>query len=148
MLRFILLIAGLSSGLLFIGVGSVRAQTTMKRLRGTVKDSVTGVILDNATLSLFRLPDTLLVLQTTSGRAGFSFHQQEGKYLLVSSFIGYKVDTIKIHIPSSDSIVQLRDVMMTRSSGNLMEVVIRTVVPPVIVKNDTIVYNTCRFLPC
>jgi hypothetical protein len=111
-------------------------------IKGVITDSVSGEILEQASVSLLRHADGSVVRRVLSGRNGFSFRRiNTGNYLLCFSFIGYRTDTIRITADREDSLYNMT-IKLVKSSANLMEVVVKSVIPPVIVKNDTIVYNT------
>ncbi len=111
-------------------------------IKGKVTDSLSGERLDQATVLLIRLADRVIRQQAVSGKNGFEFrHVSSGNYLLAVSFVGYRPDSIQIGIHNPDSLYNA-DIKMVKLTDNLVEVVVKSVIPPVIIKNDTIVYNT------
>src|SRR5687768_4898494 len=117
-------------------------QEKVSSIKGIITDSVSGEPLEQASVSLIRLVDFVVVRQAMSGKNGFAFRRVvTGDYLLCVSFIGYRPDTIRMAAHGNDSVYSTR-IQLVKSAGNLMEIVLRSVIPPVIVKNDTLVYNT------
>ena len=128
--------------LLFISL-TMEAQTAIKSI---VVDSNKNSVLDGATVSLLRLPDSVLLRQTRSLRNGFVFRSiKAGSYLIKTSFIGYQNNFSLVRISGADSIQQLVSVKMQPGSPAMMEVIIRSTIPPVISKSDTLVYNAASF---
>ncbi|MEP7374589.1 MAG: outer membrane beta-barrel protein [Chitinophagaceae bacterium] len=113
---------------------------------GNVTDSTTGEMLTNATVQLMRVKDSVIIRKIISQRNGFVLSRvPAGDYQLLLSYIGYCDTTIFIKLDEKDTLINLGIVHMRNSSGNMMEVVVRSVIPPVIIRNDTIIYNTEAF---
>ncbi|HEX2630622.1 MAG TPA: hypothetical protein VHM26_16510, partial [Chitinophagaceae bacterium] len=127
----------------FFFINATQAQ--LRKIQGVVKDSVTGETLENATIAVYRLPDSVLVVQTRSTKSGYTFRRGAGNYLLITSFVGYNNDSIAFSLLPGDDVMNMRPVTLVKSGTHLTEVVVRSVVPPVIVKNDTIIFNTGSF---
>jgi hypothetical protein len=112
-------------------------------IRGVISDSASGEPLEQAFVSLLRGKDSIVLRQALSGKNGFEFRRvAAGDYLLSISFIGYRPDTITIHIRNADTLYNTGKISLVKLVGNLVEVVVKSVIPPVIIRNDTIVYNT------
>jgi hypothetical protein len=122
------------------------AQTPALSLRGTVQDSLSRQPLEDATVSLLHMPDSRLLRTIRSRKNGFSFNGlSAGQYLLVVSYLGYSIDSIPVSLQPSDSAVRQVRVLLTHSSKALMEVVVHAVIPPIIIKTDTIAFNTAAY---
>ncbi|HVS98153.1 MAG TPA: outer membrane beta-barrel protein [Puia sp.] len=120
-----------------------RGQAAPGLIDGIVRDSVSGSVLEEATIDLHRLKhDTAgkLFAVRRNGQRGFAFHGlPAGRYVLVATYLGYQPDTIGINVPPGGiSHVLLR---MQRSDQSMMQVVVTARIPPVIVRNDTIAFN-------
>ncbi len=65
--------------------------TAQSIISGTVKDQVSKQPVSLATISLLKLPDSLLIQQTVTDKKGnYSFKVSvEGNYLVLASFVGY-----------------------------------------------------------
>jgi len=117
-------------------------QGKVSAIKGVITDSASGEPLEQASVSLVRRTDSIVIKQVFSGKNGFEFRRvATGDYLISISFTGYRPDTIRIEIENIDTVYSV-NIRLIKSVANLMEVVVRSVIPPVIVKNDTLVYNT------
>jgi hypothetical protein len=126
--------------------GRIQAQSPALSLRGTVQDSLSRQPLEDATVSLLHLPEARLLQRVRSGKNGFAFHRlSPGEYLLITSYLGYSIDSILLTLRPADSTGQQVRVLLSRSSKALMEVVVHAIIPPVIVRNDTIAFNAGAF---
>ncbi len=119
--------------------GASKAQSVT--VRGSVTDSISHQILEDATVSLFRLPASDLVHRVRNRNGFFFANIQKGNYLLITSHQGFETDTFHFFVKSADSAVIVHTAVMRRRSNNLLEVVVRATIPPVIVRNDTIAFN-------
>jgi Outer membrane protein beta-barrel family/Carboxypeptidase regulatory-like domain len=119
------------------------SQGKVSLIKGIITDSASGEPLEQASVSLIRRADSVVVRQILSGKTGFEFRRvPAGDYLLSVSFIGYRPDTIRMAVNNTGEEYNAGKIQLLKSPGNLVEVVVRSVIPPVIVKNDTLVYNT------
>src|SRR5258708_7107530 len=99
-----------------------------------------------ATVSLVQLPDARVLQRIRSGKNGFAFYRlNPGGYLLITSYLGYSTDTMALTLLPSDSAGRQVRVRLGHSSRALMEVVVHAIIPPVIVRSDTIAFNTAAF---
>lgn len=122
------------------------AQSNQTTIQGRLLDSLTGENLSNASIVLMKLPDSMIIRQSISSKNGFVISKIPlGKFLLRISYIGYRDTILNINIQEEDSIYQTGTLKMIKSADHMMEVVIRSVIPPVIMKNDTIMFNTTSF---
>src|SRR5258708_27890447 len=118
----------------------------MASIKGIITDSASDETLEQASLSLVRLTDSIIIRQVLSGKNGFELrHVPTGNYWLTVSFIGYRADTLTLSLGKTDSIYNTGRIRLAKSAGNLLEVVVKAGIPPVIVKNDTLVYNAAPF---
>lgn len=110
-------------------------------LKGIVESDAAKTALPKASLSLKNGNKT--VVRTISDKnGGFSFFNlQPGKFVLVTNYLGYKSDTTQVEL-KGDTMVMVR---LANVSHQLDEVKIRSSVPPVIVKDDTLVFNTSAY---
>jgi Outer membrane protein beta-barrel family len=120
----------------------VHGQSHITVVKGKVVDGISGSILEEATVSLFRLSDHKLIKSLRSGKTGFliKFDQIE-LYRLVTTYEGYTPDTLSL-IPAVPA-VQVNEVTirLRPSAQLLMQVLVHASIPPVIIKNDTISFN-------
>lgn len=122
---------------------AAHSQAKLSTIRGLITDSVSGAPLEEASVSLLRTAGLKPVRQTLSRKTGFEFSRiPTGDYLLAVSFAGYYPDTITLRLDTAGTPYNAGNIVLVRSTTNLMEVVVKSVIPPVIVKNDTLVYNT------
>src|SRR5258708_17717445 len=118
----------------------------MASIKGIITDSASDETFERASRELVRLTDSILIRQVPSGKNGFELrHVPTGNYWLTVSFIGYRADTLTLSLGKTDSIYNTGRIRLAKSAGNLLEVVVKAVIPPVIVKNDTLVYNAAAF---
>ncbi len=115
-------------------------------LRGTVQDSAARQPLEDATVSLFRLPAGTLVHRLRSGKKEFLFKDlSPGSYRLVTSYLGYATDTTILELKPADSTQKRIRILLHHTASAMMEVVVHANIPPAIVKNDTIAFNAGAF---
>jgi len=137
------------STLLILFSLSLRAQSRVSSshyIRGTVHDSASGAVLEEATISCWPVPGDQPIHSLRSGRNGFGFHlSQTGQYRLIATYLGYTPDTIAVSISESDTATVFAKFILRPSSKPLMEVIVKASIPPVIVKSDTIGFNAAAF---
>lgn len=122
------------------------SQGNTSSIKGIVTDAVSGEVLERTSVSLVRLTDSTKIKQAISGKNGFEFRQvATGHYWLLVSFIGYRADTLRLNLRKADSTYNIGKIPLVKSPVNLVEVVVKAVIPPVIVKNDTLVFNANAF---
>lgn len=122
------------------------AQSNRATIQGKLLDSLTGENLSNASIALMKLPDSTVIRQSVSNKNGFVISRvPAGNFLLRISYIGYRDTTLAITIQKEDSLYHTGTLKMIKSAGQLMEVVVRAVIPPVIMKSDTIIFNPTSF---
>jgi len=121
----------------FLGKGQSSAP-----IRGLVTDSLTGAPLEDATVSLEGFANHVPVQRIRSNRNGFVLRRPApGNYRLITTYLGYAPDTVALVFNSSDTLLRLLRIRMRPSPKPLMEVVVHAIIPPAIVRNDTIAFN-------
>lgn len=124
---------------LYILPGYLFAQTKMK-LSGTVSDSSKPLAL--VTVRLFKQNDPA-PLQTTISKENGSFQinkPQAGNYTLSFTYTGFAEKRINISVPISGD-MQIDPVQLSRMTGVLKEVVIKSQRPLIEQADDKIVFN-------
>jgi hypothetical protein len=122
------------------------AQTKSVTIKGWVGDSITHAVLSNASLSLLHLPDSMVIRRSISGKNGFLFNRlKSGNYLLYISNIGYRDTAIAIIIKPGDTVLNAGAICLQPAVHSLVEVVVKAIIPPVITKSDTVIYNVAAF---
>jgi len=120
-----------------------RGQSAQGLIDGAVRDSLTGSILEEATVNLYVVNQeaaSRLFAVRRNGPRGFVFRNlPAGRYRIVGTYLGFQPDTLNLDVAASViTHVQLR---MQRSDKSMMQVVVTARIPPVIVRNDTIAFN-------
>ena len=108
---------------------------------GFVKDQQ-GLALNGATVSLKKSSDSSVIKLAVSNKEGLYRFESipGGKYFVSTSFIGHSQNsTSSIHVESSD--VVLKDIILTKASGQMKEVTITAKKPPVEVRADKMILN-------
>lgn len=121
------------------------AQKLAGTIKGSLQDSVSATPLEDATVSLLRLPDSTLISFTLSRKNG-SFEIRNidaGDYLLVASFVGLRTFKKQFAIGASHTEEDLGIVRLQRADKALDEVVI--VEAPVKVNGDTVSFKADAF---
>lgn len=122
------------------------AQSEAVTIKGKVGDSVTRAVLPDASLSLLHLPDSIVIRRAAGGKNGFLFSRlKPGQYLLYLSNIGYRDTILLISLKAQDTVFNTGTIWLQPAVHSLVEVVIKAIIPPVITKSDTIIYNVAAF---
>ncbi len=125
--------------------GSTRAHAQSLSIRGTVTDSLSGQLLEDATVSLIRCPDGAVLRQRRSGKKDFVFADlAPGAYSLVTTYLGYRTDTLAVNLDPTTTMTRMR-IRLHHSASDLMQVIVNAAIPPAIVRNDTIAFNAAAF---
>jgi Outer membrane protein beta-barrel family/Carboxypeptidase regulatory-like domain len=134
---------------LFIGLLAkyeLYAQNDHAAIKGIVTDSLTGEILDKASVKIFHSTNASVIGQTTSTIKGFSLQPvPKGHYQLIVSYVGYKPDTLLINLTGTTRVYNVGKIYLSKKAGTLTEVFIKAVKPAVSIKNDTVIYNAQAF---
>lgn len=130
--------------LLFFSV-SLFAQKSNSVVSGIVTDKESGEPLQNATLQLYSLPDSVFKAGTASDTEGkFSFSVSDSKYYLRVSFVGYLTLEKSVSLQKGKSL-DLGNIALSTDAVALKAAVVTSEVPPVTAVEDTLVYNTAAF---
>lgn len=125
---------------------SVWAQLPGSNFHGIVRDSVSGQVLEGATVSLVQMPDSMLLRQTRSVKGGFRFARvAAGRYVISISYIGYRNAVLAFGSSGQDTLIQLPPLRLVSGEKEMLQVVVRASIPPVVAKSDTLVYNASAF---
>jgi hypothetical protein len=102
--------------------------------------------LPDASLSLLHLPDSMVIRRASCGKNGFTFnHLKPGQYLLYLSNIGYRDTILSISLKTGETVFNTGAIWLQPAAHSLVEVVVKAIIPPVITKNDTVIYNVSAF---
>ncbi|MBQ2778168.1 MAG: outer membrane beta-barrel protein [Bacteroidaceae bacterium] len=128
---------------------AVCAQEGKKKKTGTL----TGVVyskaenqpLQNATLQLYQLPDTVYKTGSPSDQEGkFLLQAPEGEYLLRLTYVGFVPQDKIVNIKAKKS-TDVGRLVLNDDVAVLAEAVVTEVAPPITMSEDTTVYNTSAF---
>ena len=114
-------------------------------VRGRVADVQGEENLTLATITLRLLKDSVVIRQVVTNKNGFVIKTIPGEYQLLISYKGYRDTLIAVSIKEKDTLVDIGKIYLHNSSDELMGVVVKSVIPPVIVRNDTLVFNANAF---
>lgn len=121
------------------------AQKVAGTVKGSLQDSVSATPLEDATVSVMRLPDSTLISFTlTRSNGAFEIRNLEaGDYQVVASFAGLRTFKKKFSIGPGHTEEDLGSVQLQRADKALDEVVI--VDAPVKVNGDTVSFKADAF---
>ena len=113
-------------------------------ITGTVKDSL-GVPLESANvIALLKSSNKLASYSVTNSKGKYQLSLESSKsYVLNVSYLGFQTITYEITLDENDNDIT-KDFILSEDKGQLDEVVL-TYQMPIVVKNDTIQYNTDSF---
>jgi hypothetical protein len=127
---------------LLLSLNIARAQGNYS-VKGGVTDS-TSTPLEGANVRIISGTDTLKVTSNTKGSFSISGIKQKNFQLKVS-YLGY-LDFLKnVTAPDDGEEITLAPIVLKLDSKNLKEVVIKSKVPPIVLKKDTIEYNVASY---
>src|SRR5688572_5010382 len=116
-----------------------------KEVRGSVADTA-GILLENASVSIRRLPDSAIVKQAVTDKSGFVFKDlAAGGYIIITSYIGYQPDTVRVHLSAEKDIFKIPAIRVKPVAKTLVEVIVTGEITLVGIKNDTVIYNASSF---
>lgn len=119
-----------------------RAQFPALSIRGAVQDSGSRQPLEDATVSLIHLPDSITQRRLRSSKRDFVFSNlPPGSYRIITTYLGYSPDTLTLTLNNTDTAGKQIHIYLRHSARALMEVVVHAAIPPAIIKNDTIAFN-------
>lgn len=124
-----------------------RAQTKQSQIKGRLTDHSSKEALPNAAVALLTLKDSSALTSVVSDTKGFFSIKspRPGNYLLVVSYMGYQQLLRNITIRDTTGLVELGTLALRRTGLDLNEVEIVKVVPPIVIKEDTIEFNAGSF---
>lgn len=124
-----------------------RAQTKQSQIKGRLTDQSSREALPNAAVALLLLKDSSMITSVVSDTKGaFTIKSlAAGNYLLVVSYMGYQQLTRNISIKDTTGLVELGNLALKRKGLDLEEVEIVKIVPPIVIKEDTIEFNAGSF---
>lgn len=121
------------------------AQKKSGTLFGVIVDKESGEPLQNATLQLYSLPDSVFKVGVASDYDGkFSLTASAAKYYMKVSFVGYLAHTVNVEVVKGKSL-DMGKITLSADAVALKAAVVTAEVPPVTVAEDTLVYNTAAF---
>lgn len=133
------------SAMLLILSCSLNAQNTIS-IKGKVSDESTKTGLESATIYLSSPKDSSVVDYTISSKNG-SFELKTRKFttpmIVRASFVGFQDYEKRLESGTSD--IDLGNIGLFENSTILGEVVIKSEIPPVRIKNDTLEFNASSF---
>ncbi len=109
---------------------SVNVQAQHVVVHGHVSDSLSQQVLEEATVSLFRLPKTELVGSKRSDTAFAFSNLSKGNYVLVTSYQGYRTDSVHFSIKGKDTNTVFLNILLIPEENNLLQVVVQARIPP------------------
>lgn len=129
-------------GGLFLSVNG-HGQSSGSTIRGLVTDT-SGHVLKFATVALYA--GKVLQKQMATTEKGFEFNSlAAGRYMITMSFSGYSTDTLHVAVSGNDTVINTGRARLKVKPIALKEVEIRSEVPPITLKGDTIVYDATVF---
>jgi hypothetical protein len=116
-------------------------------VKGSVKDSVTALPLEDASIALYKSNDSSMLSGTVSRKSGgFAFNKiKAGNYFLVVKFVGYEskvVNNVDMH---EGQIIDLGSISVQPTKGFLQRVTVRTQQNELYYKIDKQVYKAEQF---
>ena len=121
------------------------AQTPTLLIRGTVEDSLSKQPLEDATVSLVNAGTGDLLRRTRSKKEFVFAGLAAGRYWVITTYLGYATDTAAITPGDHDNPGKRVRILLRHSAKAMMEVVVHAVIPPAIIKNDTIAFNAAAY---
>ena len=124
-----------------------QGQSSSVTITGKIMDSETNEPLEYATVQLLQLPDSSLATGSTSNLDGFFEikNLKEGKYIARVSFVGYVTLDRKVTVTVEKPNVELGVLRLKPDTEVLGAVTVTGKVTPVVMKEDTIEFNSSAF---
>ncbi len=123
--------------ILFANICVVQAQSGTGRISGIIKDTVTGTVLESATVIIYKPDSTVVLFKITdkNGQYDISGLPMNAKYFLSATYTGYKdyrqpftmdklvkkMDTIFLQLKSSNEVV-VTAIVPIRMNGDTLEI--------------------------
>ncbi len=123
------------------------AQNTVFTVSGIVADSTANQVLDAANVVVIRAKDSVFVAGAMSNEKGvFELAKiPAGQYKLVISYLGYTTTVKPLTLSGTARNVNVGRINMPKQDLELSEVVVSAKFNPIIVKKDTIEFNTSAY---
>lgn len=115
---------------------------------GTILDKKDNESIYGAMISLLQPGDSTFIKGTTTDSIGrFSLKINPGKYILTAYFMGYKRYAINIKSTTEKPDISLGNILFEDNAILLGEAIVVGEIPPIVVKGDTIEYNSESYKP-
>jgi hypothetical protein len=116
-------------------------------VKGTLTDSIDRQPLDAANVALIRAKDSTTVAGSISDETGaFEIGKvPAGQYQLVISYLGYRTVVRPLSLSGTPRMVNIGGVPLQKQGLEIGEVVVSAKFNPIIVKKDTIEFNTTAY---
>ena len=131
--------------ILLLLLGTVAKSQNKATVKGLVKDSLSKTAQEYATVAIVNTKDTSLISYTITDKTGafkLSGIPTDKSTKLIISYIGFDTKRILLHLKAGETL-DLKEIFITGKSLN--EVVIQGERSPVVIKKDTIQFNTEAF---
>jgi hypothetical protein len=123
---------------------------------GQLKSTITGFLyepgtgnvpVEQATIRLLSLPDSSLIMGTTSGKNGdFTLKGiTRGSYLIQASYIGFQHLYKKVTVSETTPMLRVGKLYFEEGAVSLKEAIVVGKANEIVVKNDTIEYNAASY---
>jgi len=130
-----------------------QSNPVINNISGTIweipKGDTTGVPIPGASVFLLHSRDSSLIKSTLSGLDGrFLFPEvNQGNYLLLTSFMGFAESYASIPLERfrRNGTIDLGKITLQESAYTIGELIVTGIAPEVVVKEDTLIYNTSAF---
>src|ERR1700761_1139482 len=86
-----------------LSVIATSAQPPAGAIRVTVQDSLSKQPLEDATISILKMPAAILLHRIRSRQQGATLHLTPGDYRIITTYLGYAADTANTTIAAGDT---------------------------------------------
>ncbi len=117
---------------------------TARAVSGLLKDS-SGTVIHGANLQLAAGKDTLYTISNKDGRYTFK-GIKTGSFSLVITSVGYSLYSGNYQFKQDQTMMEIEPVIMKPELHQLEDVVVKSVIVPVTVKQDTVEYDARAYL--
>ncbi len=126
---------------IFTGFILMVATVQAQQISGVVKDQQ-GKGIEKSTVSLLRVKDSSVVKLVVTGDNGrYTVTAQPGSYLVSASYVGYTPSYSKVFELSGSGSMNVPDMTIAKSKGDLKEVIVTSKKPIIEVRNDKTILN-------
>src|ERR1700722_7037441 len=139
----VLLMFGFGHSAVFCQVHKVEVSTGA--VKGAVKDSLHNIMLQSATVAVYKVSDSALIkyqLTNTFGEFQLANLPLNTKLKVVVSYIGYKSISSAFVLMAENNLLSLKTFNLERTADSMQEVF---VIPPVRLNGDTLEFNAAAF---